>query len=368
MAEDKQIYNAYYEDDNENIMFFYTGKHSVIGLAGADYVFKNSNNMKWTRVLFCKVNNTGDPGLHCLIDECVKIGLYSNTGITSVFRLNVIGDAVLGRIIEDSATYFTESLFGNIPAIMLTEDEYENTYGLSVWVDTSLCKYVVTTILSSLSSDSVSIDTDHYPTTYSAEYISDNNAKIDYNIMNADRTDTVGSGSYSTQNIEQRLAELENKTKNVPFKYLQNTIFFDTTYNPSGNMVEDILKPTSVKGASLDKIALIDTVNKTFSVKKAGIYAIQLKNGFYLLKGNSRVDVSLYKGDDKIQEASLSIELTSKDISDSRLAIKNTMSGNIYVTELSPSDKIKVSATWISPDELKCENETCVSITVLQYS
>ena len=367
MAE-KQIYNAFYEDDDENMMFFYTGKHSVIGLAGADYVFKNSDNMKWSRVMFCKVNNTGDPDLHCLIDESIKLGLYSYTGINSVFKLHVIGDAVLGRITPKAATYFVEKQFGSTPSIVLTEDIIDNTYGLSVWVNTATSKYVVTTILSSLSSDSVSVDIDHYPTTYSIEYLSDDNAKTDYNLSAADRTDTIGSGSYSTQNIESRLTKLETKTKNVPFVYLQNTIFFDTTYKPSGNMTEDTLKPVSVKGASLDKIALIDTVNKTFSVKKAGTYAIQLKNGFYLLKGNSRVDVSLYKGSDKIQEASLSAELNSKDVTDSRLAIKNTTSGNVYVVDLAPTDKIKVTATWMSADELNCENETCVSITALQYT
>ena len=112
----------------------------------------------------------------------------------------------------------------------------------------------------------------------------------------------------------------------------------------------------------------LDSVNKTFSVKKNGIYALQLKNGFYLIQGESRVDLKVYIGSNQIKEMGISMYLSSNGEQDERKAIKNTYSSQVYIVPLKTTDKIKLTATWSNIDDIVMENETMITCTALQYN
>ena len=139
-------------------------------------------------------------------------------------------------------------------------------------------------------------------------------------------------------------------------------------YTPSAAGAEDVIPPFGVRVNNGYKFIDIDSVNKIITVPKTGIYQLQLKNGFYLIQGESRVDVRVYINDNEIKEMGISLYLTSNDggKENPNKAIKNIFSSNSYMTKLSTTDKIKVTATWMNIDNIQIENETMLTVTAMQ--
>ena len=97
-----------------------------------------------------------------------------------------------------------------------------------------------------------------------------------------------------------------------------------------------------------------------------GIYSVQLKNGFYLIKGTSRVDLNVYIGNELINELSISMYLTSNGEEDARKAIKNTLVSPLYTGKITANQHIRVTARWANVDGITLENETMLTVTKLR--
>ena len=386
----KVLYGKY-EDDEGNLFFYYTGKKSVIGLKHPDYMIKNEDNHKYARIALLKFNEIGDNEIIVYMNETLDVTTLTSTTDGSAvnkmksFKVHVECKGQAGRVDKDSvkctivnsntADYKTEKSY--LPYAIVTEDQYiENEitkYGVGIWIDISDMRYILVNVDKSLSTNSAPIDVEHFPTAYSVEYLSNDNKSEDENLVNLDSIiegkEIIRSTDTNINNSD-RLDELEKKTQYAPHMFTQNTVVYDPTYTVGTARVEDVVKGTSVIGPTTDRILTLDSVKKVFRVSQEGIYALQLKNGFYLVQGESRVDLNVYIGTNQIKEMRISSYLTSnpEGQDDAGKVIKNIFSSNVYVCHLKPEDEIKLTANFMNTDNIVLENETMITVTALQYN
>ena len=387
-----RILHSFWEDADANTYFWYTSKSSIYGLNHPDYITKNDDDHRYARVALLMFTDIGDPEIVVYMNETLDVTtVASTTDSTNAndmksFKIHVECYGNNGRVDKDSVKcavtssnitdYKTEQ--DKLPKAIITEDQYTDSegatkYGVGVWVDITGMKYILLNVDKSLSANSVPIDVEHFPTSYTAEYLSNVTKEADKNLVNVsevlENRTIITSVDTNTNNTD-RLEELENKTQYDPHQFNQNTIVFDPTYTPSTAKIEDQLKGTSVIGPTTTRIVTVDSVRKVCRVNKEGIYALQLKNGFYLVQGESRVDLNVYVGTNQIKEMRICSYLTSnpEGQDDDGKVIKNIYSSNVYICRLTPTTDIKVTANFMNTDNVVLENETMLTITALQYN
>lgn len=386
-----QIYEAYFEDCDANIYYFYSGKNTVLGLQHPDYIFKNEDNHTFARVAFYTYNDIGDDSIIVYMNETLDITTIasvsddSKAGKMKTFKIHFEATGKAGRvdkssvkcnIVNSNTLDYKTATDTDYPKVRVTEDPYldsesKQRYGIGLWIDVSDMDYIMVNVDKSLSANSVPINADHFPTSYTAEYLNNVTKEPDVNLTNIEDTleenTIIESTDYNANNVE-RLEELEEKNKYEPHQYVQNTVQYNPTYEPRASMTEEVVQGTTIIAPVLDRIVTLDPVNKTFSVQKDGIYALQLKNGFYLIQGETRMDLKVYVNTTQVKEMSLSCYLSSNGEEEARKAIKNTYSSQVYILPLKTTDKIKLTATWMNIDDIVMENETMITCTALQYN
>lgn len=378
MAQQK-IINSFFENDNRDIIFFYCGKNSVLGLAQPDHYTKNSSAHAYARIAFLTLSDISDDGTVIYINETLGVNLITPELGTmddiKSFKVHVEGFGKANRIVKSSVrcTVHNDNITEPIQNInvYVTEEYYLNSdnekiYGIGIWVETAGVEYILVNVENSLAVNHTPLDNEHFPTYYEAEYLNQITKNADVNLVNVKdgiTNNLICIGMPVNEKNDTRLAALEEKTKYFPFGFVQNHIWYDTVYTPSVAGTEEIILPTSVRGDTLERIVKLDTLNKCFSVIKDGVYMLQLKNGFYLNTGESGLDLIPYKNSDRLKEMGLSTYLTSKDDG----VIKNLFSSQTISLRLTTSDKIYLKASWSDITDLECENETVISITALIY-
>lgn len=385
MSNTVKVYRSYWEDHEGNYTFFYTGKNSVLGRSHPEYVYKNDDKYKFARVAFYDLEDTGDDTTFTYINETLSVimmaGIESDLHADKMasVQIHVESKAIGGRIIPDTTTCTVTNynIKLNDASIIITEDSYlvdsETRYGLGVWIGCSDMLYVLTTSTMSLASNSIPLDCDFYPATYRAIYLTNDTKENDINVTNIEEfllNRSVVDPFNTKYFIEDRVAALEEKVKNEPHQYIQNTVQYNPNYVPTKERIEEAIQGATVRGPVLDRIIALDPVDKSFHVLKDGIYALQLKNGLYLVQGESRVDLTVYKNDNAIKEMNMSSYIKSNPpgMDDNGKVLKNTYSSQVYITPLKTTDKIKLTATWMDITDIQLENECMMSVTALQYN
>lgn len=387
-----KIFHSFFEDSDANTYFWYSSKSSIYGIHHPDYMTRNNDDHKYARVAFYKFTDIGDNAIAVYINETLDIttiaaiSTSADTSNMKTFKVHLECKGNAGRVnknsvsctVTNSNTINYKEEIDNLPKAIITEEKYtdesgETKYGVGVWIDVDKIEYILINIDKSISANSVPIDVEHFPTSYTAEYLADWNKMDGENLVNLSETitsQTILTSTDNNINNSERLEELEEKTKYEPHQFIQNTVVFDPVYTPGTAGIEDTVKGTSVIGPVLDRIVTLDSVKKTFKVTKRGIYALQLKNGFYLVQGESRVDLNVYIGSNQIKEMRICSYLKSnpEGEDDEGKVIKNIYSSNVYVCELSPDTDIKLTAKFMNTDQIVLENETMLSITALQYN
>lgn len=387
-----QIFNSFWEDDNANMFFYYCGKNSVLGLAHPDYILKNTDKHNYARVAFYTFNDVGDNSIVAYMNETLDIMTITsvtdktNAGKMKNFKIHFEADGQAGRVHKDSVKCVVDNCnnldyLNNkdmIPKVLVTEDTYldsenKTKYGVGLWVDISSMTYLMVGVDKSISANSVPVNAEHFPSSYTVEYISNINKEADVNLINVEKLlkdrliiESTDKNAYN----DSRLDKLEEKTKFEPHQFHQNTVQYNPTYEPRRARTEETVQGTTIIGPVLDRIVTLDPVNKVFRVQKHGIYALQLKNGFYLVQGETRLDLNVYIGSSQIKEMRISSYLKSnpEGQDDEGKVIKNTYSSQVYIVELDPTMDIKLTANWMNIDNLVLENETMITITALQYN
>ena len=390
-----QVYNAFLEDDNCNMFFPYVGKDSVLGLAHPSYVYKNKDKHKYVMVALYKMVDTGDVGLQQFLDEEIIVSGVSTSTIQNmpvpIMKSSNIHISGFGK--SGNVTSAVIRVTNNLPAEMANgqdsafqtelkvygcsssyiDDDNNKKTGLGIWIDSTDLMYINTTPVSSLAIGSCPIDVEHFPSSYTADYLCNDNADADKNLSdNKDiiENSIIANGISNTATSDADIKKIFELIDGQPHQYASNTITYNPTYAPTKAGTEEVVPPFGYRVGNGDKFVTVDSVNKVCTVPKAGIYQLQLKNGFYLIQGESRVDIRVYINDNEIKEMGMSLYLTSnaEGKENPNKAVKNIFSSNLYTTKLSTTDKIKVTATWMNTDNLKVENETMITITAMQFN
>lgn len=372
-----KVYDSFFEDDNADYIFYYTGKSNIIGLPHFDHIYKNEKRFKYARVAFYTFYDAADPDLITHIEEDLTIAILSdlydedNIQYNTTLHVKVRASAKNMRVIKSSVILNEDRYGDGLFGVVAVEDAYQDEdgkvkYGLGIWVESDLSKmkYICTLVNESLSTNSAPINGESfYPASYNAEYLNDYTVVANENVANS-LSGAFGTAINRFDRIYNSLKDIEDSASfNQPL-YKSNSVVYDATFTPTG--AEDIVKPTSVrKQKAYDEVVHIDSVNKTATVNERGTYSIQLKNGFYLVKGSSRVDLKVYIGNQEINELGLSMYLTSNGEEDARKAIKNTFCSPVYYIQLNKGDQIKLTATWTNKDGITLENETMLIVTKL---
>lgn len=373
MAATVKIYNSFLEDCNQDYVFYYTGKSNVLGLANPDYIYNNIANYKLARIAFYISDENTDLNQLIYLNETVRCVMINTTedniSLSKSFIIHLESVIKNGRVVPNSSncTITCDSIDKSDINVIITEDSYNNDsiegYGIGLWVNVTDCKYVLTEVISSLAMNSCPMNAEHYISNYKSEYLTDNTAINDINVSNMDAliaNNSICEPKISSSFIEARLDKLEEVTKFTP-QFIQNSVIYDNTYRPSVSNMEEYIQPLSIRGETLDRILTLDPINKGFKVNKSGMYALQLKQGFYLNEGESGLDLIVYKNSDVIKEMGISCYLTSKENG----VIKNLYSSNVYIVQLSTDDIISLKAMWTDITDLSTENETMISVTYL---
>ena len=395
MAEAIQVMNAFLEDDNCNMFFPYVGKDSVLGLAHPAYFYKNKDKYKYAMVALYKMVDTGDTGYQQFLDEEINVTATSTATVqnmpTPILKSSTIHISGFGKSgnVENAIVRVTNNLPSSMDngkdshfdttmnvygcKVSYLDDDNNKKIGLGIWVDTTDIMYIATNPNLSLSVGSCPIDTDHFPSSYTADYLCEDNAEADKNLSNNKdliEGNILALGIADTLVLTDDLKAIHAAIDGQPHQYASNTATYNPSYTPSKAGTEEVIPPFGARVNNGDKFINIDSVNKVITVPKAGIYQLQLKNGFYLIQGETRVDIKVYINDNEIKEMGISLYLTSNadGKENPNKAVKNIFSSNAYMAKLSTTDKIKVTATWMNIDNIKVENETMLTVTAMQFN
>ena len=372
-----KIYDSFFENDEADYIFYYTGKSNILGLQHPDHVFKNTKDFKYARIAFIKFIDSGDSDLITHVNEDLTVAILSDLykpddiQYNSIIHLKLMASAKNCRV-NKSTVYVYEDYYGDGFEIVATEDAYQDTdgkvkYGLGLWVSQNIAEmnYICTTVNNSLAATTAPINGDSfYPADYEIEYLNDSNAVSNENISNA----TPSGIGHLINRFNDINKKLDSNTETENFyrsEFIQNTAVYDVQFKPSTE--EKNITPTSLKKSILgDDVIYIDNINKDLAVSKEGIYSVQLKNGFYLIKGTSRVDLNVYIGNELVSELGISMYLTSNGEEDARKAIKNTLVSPVWIGKIGSNQHIRVTARWTNIDGITLENETMLTVTKLR--
>lgn len=325
-----QVHKSFFEDSDANINFFYTGKDSIIGLAHPDYLFTNDASYDYVRVAFYKfytedtttitnINETlditlipTDPNAMAGIDSCNFKIAFSAHGVGMRVKRDSIKATIAMSNVVDPEDVVDER-------VLITEDTYKNEqnitcYGVGIWLYIHNMKYVCTNVDRSMSVNSMPIDAISHPSPYIGEYLTDENKVQDVNMYRVKafiEQRIIAYGKDSNIEVSEKVSQIEEKLKYEPHMYEQNTIMYDPIYMPNNPGIEYYVNGSNIRGPVLNRFIELDKDAKAFRVKQDGIYALQLKNGFYLIQGNSRVDLNVYINDIQIKEMKISGYLQS---------------------------------------------------------
>ena len=84
----QKIITSFFENDNSDILFFYCGKNSVLGLAQPDHYTKNSSSHAYARIAFLTMSEINDDETTIYFNETLGVNLITpELGINSPERI-----------------------------------------------------------------------------------------------------------------------------------------------------------------------------------------------------------------------------------------------------------------------------------------
>ena len=373
------ISHSFFEDDEKNIIFFYSGRDTVLGLSHPDYITKNNDHFKYARVAFLKPSDLGNSSTIVYLEE--KLSIDAFTPEENKMNIAKSADIVIGalakngRVLKNTVYCTVHNDYAHDAnrqiKVYITEDSYVDSdgnkkYGLGIWFDIEEDSYLLTTVVKSYSANACPIDTEHFSSGYEAEYLNTTELHTDINITNSldiiTANQIIVAAMYNDNN-NARLTALEEKTQYMPFGFVQNTVVYDNIYKPHDANTDEIITPTSIRGVDTDRIIKLDPANRAFTVLQEGAYQLQIKNGLYLTTGETDVSLSLYNESAQLADSKMNIHLFTRN----NKPVKMGYSSNSVMLHLYPGDKIYLKANWDNIDNLTVDNETVVSVTAMMY-
>lgn len=433
----QNIYNAYFENDYAEKIFYYTGKPNVIGLQAPDYVYFNENSYRYIRLLnivipkdslvdgvvakiYEQFTLTVIQEIDMNVNDLSRTIIYNSPPSTMNVTLsacrcksdnddepraiadsgwygyltfeNPAYDAELDAFPVDATNNFFDLAEAYKDYFILREEKTTRTnedgtttdyIELGLWFDIDFNPYIgdksaritnygdyykfyyCTTTNASLAGNYTPLNTPScYPGLYMVEYLDDSTARQNVNVSNTEIEENISRISKMFTSIykyAQHLNLMQTILNITPYRD-QYIFLYDATFTPSDT--ETIVKPTSVKYTNTENGNTMATISDDHIELDAGIWDIQVKNGFYLIQGETRLDINVYVNGVIDEELSMSMYLTSNNETDARKAIKNTFASptkSLPFTEYGNTVEVKVVIT--NPENIVCENETKVFCT-----
>lgn len=348
METNKKIFNTFFEDSNENVHFFYNNKENVLGFHYPDFYIINDKNYKYIRIaniiLSDSIYSMSNNDMIC-IDESFIVNLngYKESNTTNYSaKINIVGYVNSdGELKKDTfkCVYTPEFDDMSMLDMYLTEettivDDYSYK-SIGVWVKVENADIIFITKNITKSIDSVPMSNNYIHSGYTIDFLTDDKKIANTNTSNLDSYVTSLSfckGINKHKELLDRINTLESKDD---FNLNIANIEYDNGFVPittgSDSMQPQIITPVTVNYTQgFEPFISIKAADKYFTVKKFGVYLIQL-NTKLISEETCKVKISVSVNNTDESEI---IYDTKGDVS--------IYSAPLKVLLLSPSDIVRV--------------------------
>ena len=374
MANKEQIiYSDNFTDADGNIHYFNTGRDNISGKSFPNHYVRNKDNYGFTRVLNIKLST--DTSLIYPIHECFILTAfgYNKKGISNIITLDAIvkdgkvkpEDIKLVCTPLNCVSDLSENMMLDIrAAIKSTTENGSMVMNLGIWLNTSdVVDYIIRDI-SSLAANEIpnNIYNEYLECDYEAQFLNNEDIVYDVNMFNYE--ESIGEEIAKVESIYQKIID---KIKNLnditsftipDYKFL--SVIYDDMYLIKDINTDEIIKPTAFQYVQTDNDFAIIKDNY-IQVKEKGNYIIALKVNMGIHEGNdTKMMMSLFINDDRIQETTSSVYLNPND----KVGPFGFIGGQFQLL-LKPSDKLYLKARWTNKDNVTIENHCTVQITKL---
>lgn len=404
------VHNAFFEDDNADRIFYYTGKSNIKGLQAPDHVFLNEKANDYLRIMEITIPTGNqwnlideDIALSCFLlgDSRPKLDVILHTLEEINVHLQVTHDEIRGIISGQLEFTLSQNLLfmllnfqtehilaedyysiaEEINSIFIirmnyaSSEDFDILNNISIWIDLKKLpfgrlKSMFTYINKSLALNFMPLNGDtYYNSGYYVEYLNTKNAIVGTNITDTPPEESLVNNisitcpslvdmiiNYSIQNEMYRLAQSDE----------QYVVVYDPLFVPANteqimrwNYIKTPINHSNLVQGVVDQSGDYTNITNPLVIPtRDGLYELQLKSGLYFIQGESRVDINVYINGEIDEELSLSMYLTSNNEEDTRKAIKNTFCSPVKSLHLTANDTIVVKAICANPENVVCENET----------
>ena len=365
MNMNREIVDAFFEDDEERIKFLYTGKNNVIGLRHFDASLRNRSNYQYIRIGRIIPDEKALSTDIISVDESLTIILASDTG-SKMANVHIHGLLQNRSVIKNSfsCTYSPLLNAEDEMTIYLVKEPENGIMNIGIWVKTENYSKVFTNIVLSKAQNTVPINVLHLDSLYKIRLLKDtNDIELNKTASNDSLqmiTDSVAVSNNLYGNILSRLDTVEGVA--AP-KFQYGYIIYPEDFVPdyaSKNL--QVLPPRSINYTTEFPFMKVNTDRNTMSVFEEGIYQFSLTTG--IKGGNTFVTSGFISMGIYINEELVSPSIIKTEIINTR---ERTLSSNLYVQKLSPTDKISVKFNFEtpSPDSVSF-NHTYLSVFRVQ--
>ena len=352
---DTIISNSFYEDDECNKYFFYTGKSNVLGLSHPDASLLNDRNYGYMRIALIHFEDSLLATDEVTVNESFTITgqLESSSaeGTAVVSKVQLYG-ITKGKVpITNTFKCICTPLLGDsiIPNIYITKEDVDidgsgsTVPCIGIWLQTSSFYKIFVNNDSSISRSTIPFNEDHLDSRYYVDYLTNSEIESGVNTTSTYSQVSVNAvcrGVSINADMIKRITALENTAlPNFKYAYVSYDEGFSPVYSGNSALEYQLVSPSAVNYslANASSFLKFNSSDKSLSVTEAGTYMIQLSSGIKCgddAKKNADVELSVYLDDTKIAPMTIqkSLEVGKVD----------NYSGNMAVVALSTTSKIKV--------------------------
>jgi hypothetical protein len=369
---DQVIHSDNFTDENGELHYLNTGRDNVSGLHFPNHYVRNSSDYSFTRVLNIKLST--DTSLIYPIHECFLLTTFNNdnvSGVTNIITVDAIAKegTVKASDIKVTCTPLnhTAGLLGGkihtVYAAIKGEPDANGNIGntLGIWVDTKGVIDFIIKDLSSLAYNEIPNNIYHQflQCNYESHYLNNEDIVHEVNMFNV--VQSIGSMIAQGDNVNQVLIDrVKTATENISVpNYQFLSVVYDDMYSITDINTDEIIKPVSFQYVkNIDTFATI--ADNYVHVNEEGNYIIALKVNMDALDGNpTKMTISLYLNDDKVQETTSSVYLDPSN----KVYPLGFLAGQCQL-QLKSSDKLYLKARWTEKGT-SIENHCTLQITRL---
>lgn len=374
MSLDRVIHSDNFTDEYGELHYFNTGRDNISGLNFPNHYVRNANNYSYVRILNIKLSP--DTSLIYPIHETFLLTTYKNDnthGMTNI--INIEGLAKAGTLNANDLKItcvplnYTTDIYNNkvhdIRATLKSELDINGNVAmsLSIWLYAKDMIDIIIKDLTSLSYNEIpnNIYRQFLQCNYESHYLNNEDIIEGTNMVNSENN--VGSIIVRSKNINEvlinKIKTIDSNVQSATPDYQYLTVIYDDMYTISNINTDEIIKPTAFKYIEVDN-AFATIKDNYVQVNEAGNYIIALKVDMDTNAGATKMMMSLFLNDDRIEETTCTLYLDSSN----KVYPLGFLAGQAKIT-LKPSDKLYLKTRWTEKTNVDLENHCTLQIIKL---